>query len=567
MSDHFRVMGIHDNHNASVCLLEDGMVIFCLQEERINGIKNFNGFPHHAMQRALQWANLTIEDIDIFAFGSLHNPAWKDYQELKKQYSSPQWKKYLADFFKASPLFSVYKSIKAGQRKKFLISAGIPQNKVRNYHHHTAHAAAALYSSGFAKIPSLILTLDGGGDGACAGVYTSEAGKITCLKITPEGNSIGNIYGYSTFYMGMAPLEHEYKLMGMAPYSQPKYFSKISQSLDGILKVDGLQFRRTTLSTTSNCYHHLERIYQRQRFDAICGGLQDFAERKALQWVKNAIHETGIHRLCLSGGVFMNVKMNKLIAELPEVEELFIMPSCGDESNAIGASYLAYEEHCSSLGKDPAIRPFSDLYLGESFSEAVIKEECTRAGFEYQEDRNVNTFIAEMLAEDKVIARCSGRSEWGARALGNRSILANPASFETVQKINDAIKMRDFWMPFAGTVPEHEMNRYLKNPKNIPSPYMMMAFDTTNERNTIRAATHPKDHTIRPQILARTQNPDYYNLIEQFTKITGIGCVLNTSFNLHGSPMVYHPREALDTLIKSDLEILILDNFIVTKNS
>ena len=187
------------------------------------------------------------------------------------------------------------------------------------------------------------------------------------------------------------------------------------------------------------------------------------------------------------------------------------------------------------------------------------------AGLQYQEEKNVNAFIAEMLSEDKIVARCSGRSEWGARALGNRSILANPSSYETVQKINDAIKMRDFWMPFAGTVPEHEMNRYLINPKNIPSPYMMMAFDTTDERETIRAATHPKDHTIRPQILTRTQNPGYYNLIEQFSKISGIGCVLNTSFNLHGSPMVYHPREALDTLRKSDLQVLVMDKFIVTK--
>jgi carbamoyltransferase len=284
------VLGLHDGHNATACLIEDGNVVFCLQEERINGIKNFNGFPHHAMQRALQWANLTVEDLDIFALGALHNPAWKDAQELIKQYSAPQWKKNLTDFFKVSPLFRLYKSIKAGQRKKFLINAGIPINKIRYYHHHTSHAAAALYSSGFEKVPSLILTLDGGGDDVCAGVYSSEEGNLSCIKTTREGHSVGNIYGNSTFYMGMSPLEHEYKLMGMAPYSQTKYFTKISQSLDGLLDVNGLQFKRTTLSTTSNCYHHLERIYQRQRFDAICGGLQDFAERKVLRWVKNAIH-------------------------------------------------------------------------------------------------------------------------------------------------------------------------------------------------------------------------------------------------------------------------------------
>jgi carbamoyltransferase len=136
-----------------------------------------------------------------------------------------------------------------------------------------------------------------------------------------------------------------------------------------------------------------------------------------------------------------------------------------------------------------------------------------------------------------------------------------------VSKINDAIKMRDFWMPFAGTVPKHAMDTYLKNPKKIPSPYMMLAFDTTDKRSSIRAATHPKDKTIRPQILIREQNSDYYSIIENFSKLTGTCCVLNTSFNLHGSPMVYHPKEALDTLKNSDLDILVMDNLVVTKNT
>lgn len=565
MSDHFRVMGIHDNHNASICLLEDGKVLFCLQEERINGIKNFNGFPINAIQRALKWGDLSLEDIDIFALGSLHNPACKDTKALMRQYGSPLWKKYLADIFKESPLFTVYKSIKAKQRRKFIINTGIPANKIRYYNHHTAHAAAALYSSGYGEKKTLILTLDGGGDDICAAVFIHENGRLTAIKKTPEGHSIGNIYANSTFYMGMTPLEHEYKMMGMAPYSHPKYFSKISHSLGDLLDVEGLRFKRSTFASSANSIHQLEKIYRRQRFDAICGALQDFTEQKVLKWVNNAIQETGIHRICLSGGVFMNVKLNKLISEIPEVEQLFIMPSCGDESNAIGASYLAYAEYCSSLGCDFKIQPLLDLYLGESFNDSVIKDEIAQAGFQYEKEDNINSYIGEMLSENHIVARCSGRSEWGARALGNRSILANPSSFETVQKINDAIKMRDFWMPFAGTVPEHEMNRYIKNPKNIPSPFMMMAFDTTEEREKIRAATHPKDHTIRPQILPRTQNQDYYSIIEHFSRLTGIGCVLNTSFNLHGSPMVYHPSEALETLKRSDLKILVMDHYIVTK--
>jgi carbamoyltransferase len=565
MSDHFRVLGIHDNHNASVSLLEDGVITFSLQEERINGIKNFNGFPALAIGRALDFGKITLDDIDLFAFGTMHNPAWKDTKALVNQYASPVWKKYLGDFFKASPLFGFYKADKARQRTKFLAAQGIPESRTRFFDHNLTHAATSLCCSGFYGKQALILSLDGGGDGSCAGIYTSMNGELSQIASTPEGNSIGNLYAVSTYYMGMMPLEHEYKLMGMAPYSQPKYYTGMSQSLERLLKVDGLTFRRSTLATSSNSIASLERIYRHQRFDAICGALQDYTERSVIQWVKNAIQATGLHRLCLSGGVFMNVKLNKLIAGLPEVEELFVMPSCGDESNAMGAAFLAYKDHCAKTGSDPAIQPLTNLYLGESFDETVIRDEVQRAGFQCEKDPNVNKYVAEMLSQDRIVARCSGRSEWGARALGNRSILANPRSFETVQKINDAIKMRDFWMPFAGSVIDVAMDRYLVNPKKIPSPYMMLAFDTTQERDSIRAATHPRDRTIRPQILTRDQNPDYYAVIEQFSRLTGTGCVLNTSFNLHGSPMVYHPREAMDTLKKSDLDILVMDNYIVRK--
>lgn len=567
MSDHFRVLGIHDNHNASVSLLEDGAITFSLQEERINGIKNFNGFPTLAIARALEFGKITLDDIDLFAFGTIYNPAWKDKKALVSNYASPVGKKYLEDLFKATPLFRIYTADRIRQRKKFLETQGIPESRTRFFDHNMTHAATSLCCSGFYGKPALILSLDGGGDGKCAGVYTSRDGDLREIASTPEGNSVGNIYAVSTFYMGMVPLEHEYKLMGMAPYSQPKYYAGMSAALDGLLRVDGLSFRRSTLATTFNCITSLDRIYRRQRFDAVCGALQDFTERSVLRWVKNAIAATGLHRLCLSGGVFMNVKLNKLIAGLPEVEELFVMPSCGDESNAMGAAFLAYKDHCVTRGSDPVMVPLRDLYLGESFGEDVIREEARRAGFACVKDPNINRYVAEMLGQDRIVARCTGRSEWGARALGNRSILANPRSFETVQRINDAIKMRDFWMPFAGSVMDEAMDRYLVNPKKIPSPYMMLAFDTTAERENIRAATHPRDRTIRPQILAREQNPDYYAVIEQFSRLTGTGCVLNTSFNLHGSPMVYHPREAMETLQKSDLDILVMDNYIISKNA
>jgi carbamoyltransferase len=307
------------------------------------------------------------------------------------------------------------------------------------------------------------------------------------------------------------------------------------------------------------------KYYRRERFDSICGGLQDFTEDLVLRWIGTGIREAGIQRICLSGGVFMNVKLNKRIMELPEVRELFIMPSCGDESNPIGAAYLAYAEHCREIGETPRCTPLGDLYLGEEFDEKVIRDELSRQGLEFQKEDRVESHVAELLENDRIVARFSGRAEWGARALGNRSILANPSRYANVQRINDAIKMRDFWMPFAATVLDSREKRYILNPKGIPSPYMILSYDTLPEAGELIAGIHPKDRTIRPQVLTEDFNPGYYRILEEFSRRTGIGGVLNTSFNLHGEPMVYHPADAIATFLNSGLDMLVLDRYVVTR--
>jgi carbamoyltransferase len=566
MSDTFTVMGIHDNHNACVSILKDGRLLFTLQEERINRIKNFNGFPELALQRALEWCHLAIEDIDCVAFSSIHNPPQRTPVQQLRYYGQTALEKSIGNLARLTPAYDIYKYVRAKIRKKWLESQKIPLKNVRFLDHHTTHAASALYVSGFPAQDTLLLTLDGGGDGKCAGVFICDGeNRIIPLAVTPENHSVGNIYSLTTYHMGMTPLEHEYKLMGMAPYSQKKYHEKIAGSLSSLLDVEGLTFHRKMLTPTSSCLQKLEAIYHRQRFDTVCGGLQEFTERLVSRWVRNCITATGIRRIALSGGVFMNVKMNKRIMEIPEVEQVFVMPSCGDESNPIGAAYLAYAQYCHETGKVVDSRPPQDLYLGEDFTDESVSSEIRKAGYQCQKEPDTGSFAADMLAEDRIVARCSGRAEWGARALGNRSILANPSSYLNVRKINDAIKMRDFWMPFAATILDTHEQRYIRNPKGVTSPYMIMSYDTLPESREIVAAIHPKDRTVRPQILTRSQNPDYYSIIETFSRKTGIGAVLNTSFNLHGEPMVYHPSDAVHTLKNSDLEILLLNKHVITK--
>ena len=275
-------------------------------------------------------------------------------------------------------------------------------------------------------------------------------------------------------------------------------------------------------------------------------------------------------RLALGGGVFMNVKANRLIGEEPGIEDLFVFPSCGDESNAVGAAYLAYLQECGRRGVAPAPQPLGPVYLGpeagDAEAEALIRERSLDARYKVAFHDRIEEKIAELLVSDGVVARCAGRMEFGARALGNRSILANPSDPRVVPLINRVIKNRDFWMPFAPTILKEREADYVVNPKGLASPYMMLAFRTQEKRqDELVAALHPQDATARPQILEESWNPEYHRIIREFERRTGIGAVLNTSFNLHGEPIVCTAADALDTFERSGLPHLALGHWLISK--
>ena len=279
--------------------------------------------------------------------------------------------------------------------------------------------------------------------------------------------------------------------------------------------------------------------------------------------IKNAINKTSIRRIYTSGGVFMNVKLNKKIQELDEVEEVYFMPSCGDESTPIGGGYY--------LNKKYNIKPkkFTHIYFGISYSNNKVKEflKNIEKKYEIKYFEDIELEIAKLLNDYKVVARFKGRNEWGARSLGNRAILGRPDRIETFFEINDRIKQRDFWMPFAPTMLDKYAPLYIENPKNIEALYMITAFDSTPlGREKFKAAIHQRDKTLRTQILKKEFNPDYYRLIEYFYEMSGIGGVLNTSFNLHGYPLVATPEQALFTFENSDLEYLAMGNYLIRKD-
>jgi len=404
----------------------------------------------------------------------------------------------------------------------------------------------------------------------CASVNVGSNGKLHRLAEVFNYNSICDFYTRITQFLGMKPMSHEYKIMGMAPYASEKERQKISDQFHRYFRISAknpLLFVNNTRFYKWQFMKELNRSILGKRFDWISGGVQDFFEDIALEWTQNALKATGLGNLALSGGGFMNVKLNYLISRLPEVKSLFVFPSCGDESNPIGASFLAALEIGFPADK---IAPLGMIYWGPSYERMQIKtaidNKLKGSGFKINEEKDVNGVICQKLLEGKIIGRFVNRMEWGARALGNRSILADPRNQKIIHKINKAIKMRDFWMPFAPAILQEYRTEYLHLREDFRCPFMTIASETKPRAwDDIPAGLHPFDKSSRAQILDPVNHPSFYQLATQFERKTGVGGVLNTSFNLHGDPIVCTPEDAIDTFLKSDLDVLQLENFVIEK--
>ncbi len=562
-----RIMGVHDGHNAAACIYEDGRLTAAIQEERLLRVKNWAGVPEKAIQSVLEIAGLTMADIDHVALNGNHMPYPKDRQEIMAEYRrSGSMSMSVKKFLRHTYLRTAYQDKRKRERAAALTKTGVPTEKLVFVDHHLCHASAAYYGLGNYDDDILVLTNDGAGDGLCATVNVGRKGKLERIASVPEAESIGNIYAMVTFILGMVPLEHEYKLMGMAPYAHVEQARPVYESLRALMDFDKsdpyVWHRVGDCPETYFSYDYLTKLLELKRFDAVCAGLQKFTEEMLTTWVSNCIRETGIKKLALGGGVFMNVKVNQAIMELPEVESMFIYPSCGDETNTMGAAYWTYAQHADVK----TMAPLDNLYLGLTFDDdSVLKALKETDGCEWEYFEDVESEVARLLEDGQVVARFKGRGEFGARALGNRSIVGDPCRDGVIREINDMIKSRDFWMPFAPSMVPEAAEKYLINDKKIEAPYMILAFDTTEDRGDMPAAIHPYDFTARPQVVTKKMNPDYHRLIQEFKKRTGRGVILNTSFNLHGFPIVDSPEDAIGVLKNSGLRYLALGNYIVRK--
>jgi carbamoyltransferase len=561
------ILGIHDGHNAGACVLKKGDIIAAISEERITRKKNEAGFPTNAINIILEKNNISVDEIDHVVFGS-------NFVYKKEFYLNSEWyrtgqkeqEKKSLKAYKKSHLQSLNERKKNVQRL-----LGINEKKISFIDHHTSHAASAYYACPWKNEKVLVITCDGGGDGISATISIGESGILKRISHTTSEISLGKLYSRTAFLLGMKPNEHEYKIMGLAPYADQQGLNKSFIVMNKLIDVnqENLTFISKNQILSNYCYEFLKNNLENHRFDWIAGAVQKITEELLTKWITSAIKQTGIKKIALAGGTFMNVKANMKILNISDVEDIFIFPSCGDESVMIGAAYKKYQEFLTESNVEFIPKKIDSIYLGPEFSKDEIEESISKISkekFNIQFHNNIEKVVAEYLENGKIVARDNGKMEFGARALGNRSILADPSKNNIVKDLNYAIKQRDFWMPFATSILFEKSKNIIKNSKCIKSPHMMIAFDTKQENSdVIKSGIHPYDLTTRPQILEKKHNQKYHDLISNFYTKTGIPGILNTSFNLHGEPVVFQPKDAIHTLQDSGLKYLALGNYFIEK--
>jgi len=596
------ILGINDSHDASACLVQGGRILCAVAEERLQRVKSAGGFPANAIKACLEQTGLSLKDIDQVALagtravpvnmiGTLSTFTIEDHLRLqeKKRYAKlyenrtvpfaevfPRFKPksnphYPLDQlpFKDTAEMSREEKIQVQElRLEFIAKAtGVPKERIHRFDHHSCHAYYGYYASRWRGEPVTALTLDGGGDGVYDSVNVfGRDGAFDRLHASHEC-LIGKMYSMITLALGMRPNEEEYKVMGLAPYAREHKKKGPREVLLNYMTLDGVVFKRNP--EVRDLFFHTRDLMRQYRFDGIAGGLQDFAEHFLVRWVEAAVARTGARKVVFTGGVAQNVKANMLLAALDCVDGFFVPPGAGDESLSIGAAWALMDKLAPGGDHRTRIAPMDHGYLGPDFGPADVAafadHPAVRARY-----RRLNgaakQLAAEALARNEMVAVCQGRMEFGPRALGHRSILGNPTQAETVEKINNAIKGRDFWMPFAPSVMAEEIGRYLHEIDHTELRFMTCCLESREAgRSALAAGLHPKDKTARVHAVHRQHAPDYYEIIARFREKSGVGGVLNTSLNIHGKPIVNKPVDLAEELLVHDWvdldSILVGDTF------
>ncbi|MDA9134160.1 hypothetical protein N9J34_01475 [Candidatus Pelagibacter ubique] len=603
------ILGINWEQNSTAALMIDGAVVACSSEERFSRIKNDERYPKKAIDWVLKTSNIKPSQIHHVCFiSNVWSPNYiltrhytnfsiEDYIKEQKKYWYPKIynnKKldYLKIFkskidFKQYPsktfwkdIFNNLKNKDAHVSNKNIIQYGkeirtkvithhlkIDSKKIDFIDHSFGHACYAFFGVKKNK-KALILTLDAFGDYINYSAHKFEVikKKILINKIISGNNFIiARLYRYITLILGLKPNEHEYKVMGMAPYCKPKYFLPILKKFKKYQTVKRKKF--LNLKMPKDLYFSIKEELDGKRFDAISGALQQYTEFLIEKWLLS-LNKKNIP-IAIAGGVALNVKSNYNLTK--KFKDIMVPASPDDSSQAMGACFAKHINLYNNKKVFDLPTPINQVYLGYEINEdetfKIIKKYNLNKKFKIV-SKNKNKIAAQNLAQGKIIARAVGKAEFGARSLGNRSILADPRNINIKEVINEKVKNRDFWMPFAATVLEKNYKKYFVIKDDIKNyKFMTKCLDTNKIGKTdLRAALHPYDKTCRPQILIKGENKDYEDLLLSFEKITGVSALLNTSFNLHGEPIVNNAEDAIKVFLKTDLDGLILDKYLILKN-
>ncbi|MDC1053082.1 carbamoyltransferase C-terminal domain-containing protein [Candidatus Pelagibacter sp.] len=591
-------LGINVSHGASASLMIDGEIILAYQEERFNKIKNFVGYPKKSIEECIKFVRDKNLKIDEAGFSTINNLPFVFKYPLDNFFSIKDWLDYyLNDFFSEKEKIeqSIKKFNKFKKRKK--INQYLDFNKIKkkdyfvNYslfrviqkkflekqakglikkisfiEHHNCHAHYAAFAADIKENKCAVISLDSEGDGINQTFWLFSKKKNKLVKINQSAEcDLARIYRFVTLILKMKPNEHEYKVMGLAPYAKNEYSQIVYEKVfKDILKVKNCKIVHK--KRPKNLFRFLYENTKEFRFDNIAGAVQILIEKISSELFIQINKKYKINSFSISGGVSMNIKMNKNLASLPFVKKIYVAPTGTDESLAIGACYYLNKKYRTN-------KILKNIYLGQYLSnqkltiETLIKKLNNIKKFTVKKNIT-HRQIAKLLKKGEIIAVARDKEEFGARALGNRSILANPSSNGIVQKINEQIKNRDFWMPFALTILNEKHQDLIINKKLLDCNFMTIGFDTKLKNyHKIKNGTHSYDKTVRPQILRKEYNENFHNIINEFNKITNIPALLNTSLNLHGMPISSKLDDVIYTFINSGLKYLYLDdNFLVIKN-
>jgi len=547
-------------HDSSACLVRDGELVFAVAEERLSRVKHDARFPVRAIDACLRHAGIRADQLDEVCFG-WQPPLHVFLADAKNFLRGKHPISYLNLLNSTRNFVSMWHQ--GGGMKQFAYHFGPTRARARFVDHHFAHAISAYAYSGFSE--AAIVVVDGRGAWEATSLWYGRDGRIEHLQTIPWPNSVGLFYAEFTGYLGFQPNSDEWKVMGLAPYGQP------GVDLQRFIRLNHQAYWVNTallLGRNSSGVPGIESVLGPRRmpeseieprFKDIAYAVQDECENIMLALVGHVVRLTGYRNICLAGGVALNSKANGKILASGLVDRIFIQPAAGDEGVALGAALAPYLETDKRL---PAPR-MRHAYLGPEYTDTEIENVLRTYKLHYTRVDDPAHAAAQLLAQGKILGWFQGRMEFGPRALGGRSILADARDPNMNNKVNNAVKFREAWRPFAPSLLAEAAGEYLE--KAADSPFMILTFPVKPEKRSVIPAVTHVDGTARPQTVEEKINPLYWRLIREFGRRTGVSVILNTSFNLRGEPIVCSPTDAIRTFYSSGMDTLVIGRFLVEK--